>query len=117
MSWGVGARSLAFGVGSPCTGSLDLIEEKESSGTPNFTQVGRRIFRRGESLEEAKGQLFHLGSTPVFVSGPVKGMKENKDHPPINLFSHQLIISTFVHYISLLKNWRVLLVIAAVDIY
>lgn len=116
MSWGVGARSLAFGVGSPCTGSLDLIEEKESSETPNFSQVGRRLFRKGESLEEARGQLFHLGSTPVFVSGPIKGMKENKDHSSINLFSHQLI-STFVHYIIQLKNWRVLLVIAAVDTY
>lgn len=101
----------------PCTGSLDLIEEKESSETLNFAQVGRRLFREGESLEEAKGQLFHLGSTPVFVSGLIKGVKENKDHSPISLFSHQLIISTFVHYISQLKNWRVLLVIAAVATY
>lgn len=69
----------------PCTGSLDLVEEKESSETPNFTQVGRRLSRKGNSLEKAKGQLFHLGSTPVFVSGPIKGMKENKMniHPSI----------------------------------
>lgn len=37
----------------PCTGLLDLIEAKESSEAPNFTQVGRRPSKKA-ALEEAR---------------------------------------------------------------
>ena len=54
MSWGVEAHSLAFGVGSPLHRIAWPDWRKESSETPNFDQVGRRLSRKGEALQDTR---------------------------------------------------------------
>lgn len=84
MSWGVGAHSLAFGVGS----SLHRIAwpdwRKRKFEDSKLCPKGEETLpEKREVLEETRscpcqGQLFHLGSTWIFVSGLNKGIKENK---------------------------------------
>lgn len=119
MSWGVGAHSLAFGVGPPSLHRIAWPDwRKRKVQSLQLCPRREKAFQKRNFgwrwVPHHQGQFFHLGSTLVGTHGPIKGIKENEAsiHP-----SGYLVTGLLSGLLFNMLNWRMLLVIAATDTF